>query len=90
MYLPYKMFPYSRGIFKVEGSVCAENRATRRKSTRKMDNSGPFLVDLLHCHSLSIPIILHTHFPQRSDCWIPTPLKTVRVNKKRKYTSVVL
>jgi hypothetical protein len=46
-------------VLKVEGSACAENYATTRKSTRKMDNSGPFLVDLLHCHYLSIPIILY-------------------------------
>jgi hypothetical protein len=50
----------NNGGFKVEGSGCAKNCATTRKSTRRMDNSGPFLVDLLHCHSLSIPIILHT------------------------------
>ena len=34
-------------LVKVVSSACAENRATTRKSTVKMDNSCPFWLDLL-------------------------------------------
>jgi hypothetical protein len=41
----------------VQASACAENRATTRKSTGKIDPLGTFLVDLLLCHYLAIRTI---------------------------------
>ena len=48
----------SESLLKVQASACAENRATTRKSTGKIDPSGIFLVDLLLCQ----PIYLYAPY----------------------------